>query len=132
VSDRVGRRPTVVAVLVASAVVSCTVGWTLSLGAAVVLPLALLYGLLVTAESSTLSAAVAEAADSRWLGTTMAVQSGLGFAVTAVSPAVFGWLLDRAGWGVAFASLGLAALCGAAVVGGSWRLIPGLRRGRLV
>lgn len=132
VSDRVGRRPTVVTVLVASAVVSCTVGWTLPLGAAVVLPLALLYGVLVTAESSALSAAVAEAADPRWLGTTMAVQSGLGFVVTAVSPALFGWLLDRAGWGVAFASLGLAALCGAAVVGGSWRLIPGLRRGRLL
>lgn len=116
VSDRVGRRPTVVAVLLASSAVSCTVGWTLPLGAVVVLPLALVYGLLVTAESSTLSAAVAEAADPRWLGTTMAVQSGLGFVVTAISPAVFGWLLDRAGWGLAFASLGLAALGGAVAV----------------
>lgn len=116
VSDRVGRRPTVVAVLLASATVSFAVGWTLPLGTGVVLPLAFLYGLLVTAESSTLSAAVAEAADPRWLGTTMAVQSGLGFLVTAISPAVFGWLLDRAGWGVAFASLGAAAFCGAAAV----------------
>jgi MFS family permease len=124
VSDRAGRRATVVAVLLASATVSCTVGWTLPLGAAVVLPLTFLYGLLVTAESSTLSAAVAEAADPRWLGTTLAVQSGLGFAVTAVSPAVFGWLLDRAGWGVAFASLGLAALSGAAAAAGTRTLRP--------
>ncbi|MER3457105.1 MAG: MFS transporter [candidate division GAL15 bacterium] len=118
-SDRVGRRRTVVAVLLASAAVSCTVGWTLPLGAAVVLPLAFVYGLVVTAESSTLSAGVAESADLRWLGTTMAVQSGLGFLVTAVSPAVFGWLLDRAGWGVAFASLGVVALAGAAAVAGA-------------
>lgn len=124
VSDRAGRRATVVAVLVASAAASCTVGWTLPLGAAVVLPLAFVYGLLVTAESSTLSAAVAEAADPRWLGTTMAVQSGLGFAVTAVSPTVFGWLLDRAGWGVAFTSLGVAALSGAATVALSPRSSP--------
>ncbi len=115
-SDRVGRRPTVVAALVASGAVSCTVGWTLPLGTGVVLPLSLLYGLLVTAESSTLSTAVAESADPRWLGTTMAVQSGLGFLVTAISPAVFGWLLDRTNWAVAFGSLGLAALCGAAAV----------------
>lgn len=73
-------------------------------------------GLLVTAESSTLSTAVAEAADPRWLGTTMAVESGVGFVVTAISPTVFGWLLDQAGWGVAFASLGLAALAGGVVI----------------
>ncbi|MCS7236219.1 MAG: MFS transporter [Armatimonadota bacterium] len=113
VSDRAGRRQTAVAVLLASAVASCTVGWTLPLGPGVVLPLVLAYGLLVTAESSTLSAAVAESANPRWLGTTMALQSGLGFVVTAISPALFGWLLDRAGWGVAFASLGVVALCGA-------------------
>jgi MFS family permease len=120
-SDRWGRRPTVLGVLLASATLSCAVGWTLPLGPAVVLPLVLAYGLLVTAESSTLSAAVAESAEPGLLGTTMAVQSGLGFAVTALSPAAFGWLLDRSGWGVAFGSLGLAALCGAAAVAAGGR-----------
>lgn len=115
-SDRLGRRPVIVAVLFASSLASSTVGWTLPLGTGVVLPLAVVYGLLVTAESSTLSTAVAEAADPRWLGTTMAVQSGLGFVVTAISPTVFGLVLDQAGWGVAFASLGLAALAGAVAI----------------
>ncbi len=115
-SDRWGRRLTVVGVLLASAAMSCTVGWTLPLGPSVVLPLVLAYGLLVTAESSTLSAAVAESAQPGLMGTTMAVQSGMGFAVTAVSPAVFGWLVDHHGWGVAFSSLGVGALCGAAAV----------------
>ncbi len=118
-SDRLGRRRTIVLFLSASALCSATIGWTPALGAGVVLALALLYGLLVTAESSTLSTAVAEAAAPRSLGATLAVQSAAGFVATAVSPALMGVILDvtDGGWGWAFASLGLAALVGVAAAG---------------
>ena len=117
-SDRLGRRRTIVVVLTASGLCSALIGWTAPLGLAVVLTLAILYGLLVTAESSTLSTAVAESAEPNALGTTMAVQSSLGFLVTAISPPLFGAILDLSGgmWGWAFASLGLAALAGVIAV----------------
>lgn len=117
-SDHVGRRRTIVTFLTASAVCSAAVGWTPPLGMSVVLVLAVVYGLLVTAESSTLSTAVAEAAAPQALGATLALQSGLGFLVTAISPPLFGLVLDvtQGAWGWAFASLGLAALLGVAAV----------------
>lgn len=113
-SDSLGRRTTIVIFLTASALVSATIGWTAALGIAVVLMLAVLYGLLVTAESSTLSTAVAEAAEPEALGATMAVQSSLGFLVTAISPPLFGAILDATAgsWGWAFLSLGVVAILG--------------------
>jgi MFS family permease len=117
-SDRLGRVRTIVVVLTASGLCSVLIGWTAPLGLAVVLMLAIIYGLLVTAESSTLSTAVAESAEPSALGTTMAVQSSLGFLVTAISPPLFGAILDLSGgvWGWAFASLGLAAIVGVLTV----------------
>jgi len=119
-SDSVGRRRTIVVFLTASAAFSATIGWTPPLGLGVVLPLAVLYGLLVTADSSTLSTAVAESAEPDALGATMAVQSGLGFLVTAISPPLFGAILDLTGgaWGWAFLSLGAVALLGVLAVAG--------------
>lgn len=117
-SDSLGRRKTIVLFLTASAVVSATIGWTAPLGLSVVLALAILYGLLVTADSSTLSTAVAESADPDALGATMAVQSSLGFLVTAISPPLFGAILDLTNgvWGWAFLSLGVAAVVGVLAV----------------
>lgn len=117
-SDSLGRRRTIVIFLTASALLSATIGWTPSLGLRFVLGLAVFYGLLVTAESSTLSTAVAESADPRALGATMAIQSSLGFLVTAVSPPLFGAILDATNgtWGWAFLSLGIVALLGVLVV----------------
>ncbi|HXF81674.1 MAG TPA: MFS transporter [bacterium] len=116
-SDSLGRRRTIVIFLTASAVLSATIGWTAPLGIGVVLTLAVLYGLLVTAESSTLSTAVAESAEPEALGTTMALQSSFGFLVTAISPPLFGAILDATGaWGWAFASLAAAAALGVLIV----------------
>lgn len=126
-SDSLGRRRTIVIFLTASALVSATIGWLGPLGLGVVLVLAVLYGLLVTADSSTLSTAVAESAEPQALGATMAVQSSLGFLVTAISPPLFGAILDLTGgvWGWAFLSLGIAALLGVLAVPRRGALQPG-------
>jgi MFS family permease len=113
-SDRLGRPRTIRMFLAASALCSFGLGWLLPWGVAVVMAVAIVYGIAVTADSSTLSTAVAESATPGALGRTLAVQSSLGFIVTAASPALFGWILDssRQGWGWAFGSLGAAALLG--------------------
>src|SRR5438034_277387 len=117
-SDRLGRRRMIIVFLTASALCSGIIGWSPALGMPAVLMLALLYGLLVTADSSSISTAVAESATAETLGATLAVQSGLGFLVTAISPSLFGAVLDATGgiWGWAFLSLGIAALLGTAAV----------------
>ena len=117
-SDHLGRRRMIIIFLTASAVCSAVIGWTPPLGMAVVLILAVIYGLLVTADSSTISTAVAESATADTLGATLAVQSGLGFLVTAISPSLFGAILDATGgvWGWAFLSLGAAASLGVAAI----------------
>ncbi len=119
-SDRLGRSRTIRTFLIGSACCSFALGWLLPWGVPVVVGLAALYGVLVTADSSTLSTAVAESAAPGTLGRTLAVQSSLGFIVTAASPALFGLILDATGqqWGWAFASLGLAALVGVLVTPG--------------
>lgn len=115
-SDHLGRRETILIFLTASAACSAVIGWTAPLGLAVVLTLAIVYGLLVTAESSTLSTAVAESAAPEALGTTMAVQSSVGFLMTAISPPLFGAILDATGaWGWPFLSLAGVALLGVLV-----------------
>ena len=117
-SDRLGRRRMIIVFLTASALCSGIIGWSPALGMPAVLMLALLYGLLVTADSSSISTAVAESATAETLGATLAVQSGLGFLVTAISPFLFGAVLDATGgiWGWAFLSLGIAAVLGTAAV----------------
>jgi MFS family permease len=117
-SDRLGRRRTILIFLTASAACSAVIGWTPIFGVGVVLILAVVYGLLVTAESSTLSTAVAESAAPDTLGATLALQSGLGFLATAISPPVVGMILDLTGgtWGWGFASLGAVALVGVVAV----------------
>jgi len=117
-SDRLGRRRMITVFLTASALCSAVIGWSPALGMPAVLTLALLYGLLVTADSSSISTAVAESATAETLGATLAVQSGLGFLVTAISPSLFGAVLDATGgiWGWAFLSLGIAAVLGTVAV----------------
>jgi MFS family permease len=111
-SDHLGRRRTIALFLGASGGCSALIGWLGHWGLAAVLPAAVAYGLLVTADSSTLSTAVAEHARPEALGTTMAVQSSIGFVAPIISPVLFGLILDAWGWGYAFLSLAAAAFGG--------------------
>lgn len=115
-SDHVGRRRTILIFLTASALCSAVMGWLLPFGLSAIIVVALLYGIFTTAESSTLSTAVAESAYPHALGTTMAVQSAIGFVATIISPVLFGALLDALGWGWAFMSLAVAAMVGVLIV----------------
>jgi MFS family permease len=120
-SDRWGRHRVVSSIMIASALCSLAIGWTLALPFGVAIAVGLLYGLTVTAESPVLSTAIAEAAEPAYLGRTMALQSAIGFAMGATAPAAVGIVLDSAShfgatvvqaWGLAFSTLGLVALLG--------------------
>jgi len=131
-SDRYGRENTIIVVMLGSGLLSLLIGWTRVLPFSLVVILSILYGFLVTGESSVLSAGITELAHPRGLGRTMALQSLLGFSAASVSPILFGYILDltnppdalaRFGyvphWGWAFALLGLGGLGGPFIM---WRL----------
>lgn len=131
-SDRFGRANTIIVVMLGSGLLSLLIGWTRSLPFWSVLILLIVYGLMVTGESSVLSTGVTELAHPGGLGRTMALQSFLGWAAASLSPIVFGYILDltnpsdsltRYGyvpnWGWAFVVLGIGGLMGPLVI---WRL----------
>ena len=131
-SDRYGRENTIIVVMLGSGLLSLLIGWTRTFPLSLVLILSILYGFMVTGESSVLSTGVTELAHPGGLGRTMALQSLLGFGAASISPIVFGYILDLTNpldaltrfryvpnWGLAFASLGLGGLMGPLVI---WHL----------
>ena len=131
-SDRYGRENTIIVVMLGSGLLSLLIGWTRTFPFSLVLIISIIYGFMVTGESSVLSTGVTELAHPGGLGRTMALQSLFGFGAASISPIVFGYILDltnppdaltRLGyvphWGWAFALLGLGGLAGPLII---WRL----------
>ncbi|MEG6513223.1 MFS transporter [Desulforamulus ruminis] len=112
-SDRHGRINIILIFLLGSIFCSFTIGWVgpWSLWAAGLW--AVLYGFLVIGDSPVYSTAITELVDEDLTGLALGIQSVMGFAVTIISPLVFGLLLDTThSWGLAFVALGCGALIG--------------------
>ncbi len=114
-----GRRRILTLVMGASALVAVGTGFSAPLPFMVVVGVALLYSVTVSADSASLTAGAVEAAAPGQRGATMAVHSFIGFGGGFVGPLVFGVMLDLAGgrdspfaWGIAFAGLGLVIALG--------------------
>lgn len=131
-SDRYGRANTIIWVMVTSSLMSCVVGWSIKFPIWLILIISILYGLLVVADSSSISTAITEFALPGGLGKTMALQSLLGWASASISPILFGFILDVTNpsdalatygylphWGWAFMMLGVGGGTGIVSV---WKL----------
>jgi MFS family permease len=114
-SDRWGRRVVLLATAAAGALFSFSFGWCGILPAPALLAVAFAYSFSALGDSGVLSTAMTEAVPPSHLGRLLALRSVLGFGAGAVSPVVFGWVLDLAkaadrapeAWGWSFAVLGL-------------------------
>jgi len=113
-SDRFGRLRTLAGVLVASALLSGTIGFLGGLPLAGLAAVVLVYGLALTADSSPTSTMVTELVDEEQVGAALAVQSFVGFAATVPSSVAFGAALDAGGYGLAFPTLAVGPLVGLA------------------
>lgn len=116
---RFGRVRISVIVGLVSAGLGCAIGFTAALPYLLVIALCLLYGIANYGDSATVTAGAVAAATRGQTGATMAVHSFFGFSGGFVGALVFGFVLDLAGgrqegmaWGLAFASLGIAATVG--------------------
>lgn len=117
-SDRWGRKATLIGMAAGGAMLSLIIGWSTALPTIFVVVLAFLYGFAVLGDSGVLSTAMADAVPAGQLGRLLALRSILGFGTGALSPLVFGWILDRTNpsgalptqWGWAFAMLGAGGI----------------------
>lgn len=115
-SDRTGRRPVLIALAAAGAIISFGIGWLVHAPLVILLPLVLVYAFVCIGDSPVLTTALSETVRSGHLGAVLAWRALAGFGAGAVSPLAVGLVLDvviAAGagpviaWGFAFASLGL-------------------------
>jgi MFS family permease len=121
-SDRWGRTAVILLMSLASLVCSFSFGWLIAAPAWIVVAVAIAYNLTAIGDSSVYSTALTELVPGHCLGAAWALRSVLGFGVGAISPWVFGLVLDlgqgaggaRAdtAWGWAWTVLGLGAMLG--------------------
>ncbi|WP_158965647.1 MFS transporter [Chachezhania sediminis] len=113
-SDRIGRCRTTAGFMIVSGACAVAVGFAFDGPGWVLGALAVLWGMSVIGDSAQFSAAVTELADRSFVGTALALQTGIGFALTAVAI----WALPRfaglvGGWQWAFLLLAPGPALGA-------------------
>lgn len=124
-SDRWGRTAVIISMMAVSISCSFSFGWFIGSPIIWVMIVGLIYGFSVIAESPVFSSGLTEVVSPNYLGTAFGLRSLVGFGAGAISPTVFGLVLDltnsgQAGkalgflsnWGWAFSMLGLVALIG--------------------
>ena len=117
-SDKLGRRTVILALAAISAACSFSFGWLVAGPLLIIAVVGAVYGFTALGDSPVLSVALTEAVRPAYLGSALAIRSLVGFGAGAVAPVVFGLVLDAtnptggpaAGWGWAFAVLGVGGL----------------------
>jgi len=115
-SDRTGRRPLLVGLAAAGAIVSFAIGWLVYAPSMILVPLVLAYAFVTLGDSPVLTTAISEVVRPGYLGAVLAWRGFAGFGAGAVAPLAVGLILDLAtgagasaavSWGLGFATLGL-------------------------
>jgi MFS family permease len=120
-SDKLGRASVILIVGSISAACSFTIGWLIGLPVGFVFVIGMIYAFSALGDSPILSAGVTESVEPSYLGSALALRGLLGFGAGALSPLVFGALLDLANpasaytgiystWGWSFSMLGAGGL----------------------
>ena len=111
-ADTWGRERTAIWMMAISGSCAITMGWLMNASAWIVVPVALIWGFTIVADSAQFSAVVTEVAHPELVGTALMLQTSVGFALTAVSIQATIWLADVAGWQVAYGMLALGPVLG--------------------
>ena len=115
---RYGRRRLLITVMTTSAIIAACIGFTGAFSFPLVVGLAILYGLFISADSAAITTGAIGAAPPGGRGAVMAVHSSIGFMGSFLGPLAFGVVLDAAGadhlwgWGLAFAAMGAGVIMG--------------------
>ncbi len=115
-ADLWGRETTTIWMMAISGSCALTLGWLAEFGAWVVVPVALVWGFAIVADSAQFSAVVTEVAPPDAVGTALTLQTSLGFGLTAVSIQTTSWLAATVGWGIAYSTLAAGPVLGIAAM----------------
>jgi MFS family permease len=103
--DRIGRAQSAAAMMAVSGTCALVIGLLLDAPSWLVLAVGLVWGFTVVADSAQFSTLVTEHADQAYVGTALALQMAIGFALTVVTIWLVPFLEDAVGWRWAFAFL---------------------------
>ena len=123
-ADRRGREWLVTLAMAISGLCALGIGFTFGASLWLLVPIALLWGFFVIADSAQFSVLVTESVPPHAVGTALTLQTSLGFLLTAVTIQLVPPLAAAVGWRWAFAALSLGPLLGIASV----RRLGALRR----
>jgi MFS family permease len=111
-ADRVGRTVTTAAAMALSGGSAIATGLLFGTSPLLVVAIATVWGFAVIADSAQFSASVSELAETHRVGSALALQTALGFLLTAVSIQVLPLVLKGAGWQGAFTLLAVGPALG--------------------
>lgn len=119
-SDRLGRARVILMLSGLSALCSFVFGWSIGQPIILIIMIGLVYAFSALGDSPVLSAALTEVVETSYIGAAFGLRSLLGFGAGAISPFVFGIMLDWTNpiasgmqyksWGWAYSILGLGGL----------------------
>jgi len=110
-ADRLGRTKLTSWSMIISGSCALTIGYFFQ-NPMLMTIIALIWGFTVVADSAQFSAAVSELSDPRYVGTTLALQTSMGFLLTMISIRLIPVISDKVGWNFAFIILVLGPIFG--------------------
>jgi MFS family permease len=114
--DRWGRTRTTALSMTISGSCALVIGHLVDARPAIVLAVGLVWGFWVVADSAQFSTIVTEVADQRYVGTALTLQLAIGFLLTGATIWLLPELVERVGWGWAFAALAPGPALGTAAM----------------
>ncbi len=111
-SEKIGRTAVATIAMVISGCVALFVGFIPVEWSVLIVIFVLIWGASVIADSAQFSTAITELSDPVYRGTMLTFQTGVGFALTAISIWLLPIVKDLSGWGWAFAILALGPVVG--------------------
>ncbi len=111
-ADRWGRTLITSVAMTVSGTCALAVGLVFGRPLPVLVPLLLVWGVTVVADSAQFSAAVSELAPRELVGTALTLQTSLGFLLTCLTIYLLPWVAARMGWRWSMSLLALGPACG--------------------
>ena len=111
-SVRVGQRARVTMIAMAVSAACCVLGALVFREPALLLPLSLVWGIAVIADSAQFSTIISEVSDKSYVGTALTLQTALGFLLTAFSIRAMAAIASHYGWRWALAAMAAGPLLG--------------------
>ena len=111
-ADRLGRTTITMAAMAVSGTCAATIGFCFGASPAVLVPICLVWGISIVADSAQFSASIAELADRARVGTMLTLQTALGFTLTLATIHLMPPLVEALTWRYAFVPLAIGPAVG--------------------